>query len=148
MLGEGGWDVIPLPRRKIFIHLLGRRDSSEQTHVRILDVMSPKLLSTTLIFIPSASGLLCLSPSLERDVATSGIEKEGWSSCHSFEGSLKFRSWVDVVDMMSTSKCSLDQCALSPSEYVASVRVESLRTTSYIAVGQKADHRAEASRRR
>lgn len=90
---------------------------------------SPKL-STALISILSASGALYLSPSLEGNVAgTSGIEKKRWSSC-SFEGSLKFRSWVDIVDMMSTSKCSLNPCALSPSEYVMSVGVESFRTTS------------------
>lgn len=81
---------------------------------------SPKL-STALISILSASFALCLSSSVGGDVTgTSGIEKKRWSSC-SFVGSLKFRSWVDIVDMMSTSKCSFNPCALSPSEYAATV---------------------------
>ena len=65
---------------------------------------SPKL-STALMSILAASEALCLSPSLGGDVignSGTGIEKKRWSSC-SFEGSLKFRSWVDIVDMTSTS---------------------------------------------
>ena len=75
---------------------------------------SPKL-STALMSIRSASAELCLSSLSEGDaLGASGIEKKRWSSC-SFEGSLKFRSCVDMVDMMSTSSVASTRVVLSVS---------------------------------